>query len=401
MVNSTIIDDLDFLIKEISSITILGEFANEHHLLELGTKDSRFFVRLDGAILYNGPDAERAIALFYSKIATIYADEQKGVDPGFATLREILLSRNQHIQEMLTRLGHSGRSKSLQLLSFSAPPDETQIYKEILTGLRLLESVHYRRSEKEGIECHTCFAYSEGGYCTLLKVPVLAEYVCHLYTPAHEAAEREEFAEVTNQPYEIGELTKGQLSVEDAKRSYEQQSNPPETSAIVAPFPKPNNVTHGSTMADDKDYMVKATDIGLSAKALITYHDDRILLLKDAYSSWWDLPGGHLKNNETIEDGLRREIYEETGLLAFNIEQLFVRQLKLGHPPTPRPIVFFSANAHGKIKYPLNIRMLFGFPILILPNIIWVCISQLFWSLLIGRVPSPFIRMVWVATRWK
>jgi len=36
----------------------------------------------------------------------------------------------------------------------------------------------------------------------------------------------------------------------------------------------------------------------------------------------WDLPGGGLEPHETIMDGLRREIQEETGILSFEIMRL-------------------------------------------------------------------------------
>ena len=60
-------------------------------------------------------------------------------------------------------------------------------------------------------------------------------------------------------------------------------------------------------------------DISTVAKVVIIDNKDRVLLLKrsnymDKFAGEWDLPGGHLKDNESLFDGLEREVKEETGL---------------------------------------------------------------------------------------
>lgn len=74
----------------------------------------------------------------------------------------------------------------------------------------------------------------------------------------------------------------------------------------------------------------------------ILLEDDRILLAKEALRerSRWNLPGGALEMGETVEERLRRELREETGLdmvalddlPAFGLSEKFVRLVRDGFP---------------------------------------------------------------------
>ena len=64
-------------------------------------------------------------------------------------------------------------------------------------------------------------------------------------------------------------------------------------------------------------------DTSIVAKVVLIDQNKRVLLLKRSdyvqkFSGDWDLPGGHLKPDETLEDGLTRETHEETGLYIKN-----------------------------------------------------------------------------------
>jgi len=70
-----------------------------------------------------------------------------------------------------------------------------------------------------------------------------------------------------------------------------------------------------SDKPDDRRYPARPI---LGVGALI-FDGDRILLVergKEPLKGYWSLPGGVLEVGETLEEGLRREVREETGLLV-------------------------------------------------------------------------------------
>lgn len=52
----------------------------------------------------------------------------------------------------------------------------------------------------------------------------------------------------------------------------------------------------------------------VAAKALLTDRSGRVLLVKPAYKSRWDLPGGYVEAHETPTAACVREITEELGI---------------------------------------------------------------------------------------
>lgn len=89
-------------------------------------------------------------------------------------------------------------------------------------------------------------------------------------------------------------------------------------------------------------------DVRLSVKAIIRTPDGHTLVLKDAYSEYWDLPGGHVQDGETLSDALQREVYEETGLTIKGMKEREVRVLTLG--AETKPVVFYDVVAEGEIQ---------------------------------------------------
>ncbi len=93
--------------------------------------------------------------------------------------------------------------------------------------------------------------------------------------------------------------------------------------------------------------MKAARDVDLSVKAVIRNPSGH-LVLKDAYSDWWDIPGGHVGEGETLDKALAREIKEETDLDLVKARMRGVHALKLGD--RIRPVVVYDAVAKGRVR---------------------------------------------------
>ncbi len=62
----------------------------------------------------------------------------------------------------------------------------------------------------------------------------------------------------------------------------------------------------------------------LTVDAIIKVNDNKIVLVKrknPPYKDWWALPGGIVEYGETVEEAVKREVREETGL-EIEIEKL-------------------------------------------------------------------------------
>lgn len=57
------------------------------------------------------------------------------------------------------------------------------------------------------------------------------------------------------------------------------------------------------------------------AVSALLFDEDRVLLAHRRDIDWWNLPGGGMELGETVEEALKREVREETGL-EVELEQL-------------------------------------------------------------------------------
>jgi ADP-ribose pyrophosphatase YjhB (NUDIX family) len=81
----------------------------------------------------------------------------------------------------------------------------------------------------------------------------------------------------------------------------------------------------------------------------------KILIVKQRVTPGraWSLPGGRLENGETLEEGVLREVLEETGLNAKVVKLLYLCDKPDASPPILH-ITFLLERESGKITLPTN-----------------------------------------------
>ncbi|MGO9185722.1 NUDIX hydrolase [Mycobacterium sp.] len=68
----------------------------------------------------------------------------------------------------------------------------------------------------------------------------------------------------------------------------------------------------------------------VSVAGIVVRDDDRVLVIRREDNGQWEAPGGVLELDESFEDGVRREVFEETGLTV-KVERLTGVYKNLNH----------------------------------------------------------------------
>lgn len=109
---------------------------------------------------------------------------------------------------------------------------------------------------------------------------------------------------------------------------------------------KENNFKECESMDEKYLFQIRVTGVLLQ--------NDKLLVVKQKLSNrMWSLPGGKLENGESIEECLRREMFEETGLHTQMEKMLYVCEKKNVSPPVIH-ITFLVTQVGGEITLPTN-----------------------------------------------
>ncbi|GMA61975.1 DNA mismatch repair protein MutT [Alicyclobacillus fastidiosus] len=95
----------------------------------------------------------------------------------------------------------------------------------------------------------------------------------------------------------------------------------------------------------------------MAAAAIVVVNDGQLLLQHRSDNDCWGLPGGSMELGESFEETARRELLEETGLVAGELELLYVHsgrdafyRYPNGHEVYVASVIYTTTEFTGEIK---------------------------------------------------
>ena len=314
-------------------ISELGFFQDNNYTIDLSMRtedgEDSFFVRRNGAVLYAGPDGAKAASQFYSQIAQVHEDDQNGADPDFATLREILEARNQHVKEALSQLGHKDLARSLSNLTFKSIDSEwhdiffsSDATEEIIKGDRV---------EKIGPLAAIGLGAAALGGTVVGGVVDAALNV--------EASDPDETKPKSKAPEVEGldkSVSDNLIYTEDDKTKEVKDLESPSNFDEAASKP---NIIMRQELENTSEYQ--------GVFFFIKNSFEELLLVKRQDAPYWELPGGLKKSDESLRDALKRQI-ALLNLKALKAKQLGSVSMGEGHVSG----MIFAVAVSGQIVLP-------------------------------------------------
>jgi len=300
-------------------VSELGFFQDNNYTIDLSVKtengEDSFFMRRNGAILYAGPDGAKAASQFYSQIAQVHEDDQNGADPDFATLREILEARNQHVKEALQQLGHKDLARSLSNLTFKSIDDA---WHDIFFSSDTTEEI----IKGDKVEKIAPLAALGLGAAAVGSEVVGGIVDAAVSVPAEEDSDKS--------------VSDNLIYTEDDRprdvKNLESPANFDESSS------KPNII-----MRQEHENTSEYRGVFFFIKNSF----EELLFVKRTGAPYWELPGGLKKEDESLRDALKRQI-ALLNLKAQKAKQLGSVSMGEGHVNG----MIFAVSVSGQIVLP-------------------------------------------------
>jgi ADP-ribose pyrophosphatase YjhB (NUDIX family) len=86
----------------------------------------------------------------------------------------------------------------------------------------------------------------------------------------------------------------------------------------------------------------------VGARALVFDVESRVLLVRHTYRPGWHTPGGGVNEGESPLDAVKREVFEETGLVLATEPTLFGVYINRWQGLSDYPILYVVRNQHGE-----------------------------------------------------
>ena len=115
------------------------------------------------------------------------------------------------------------------------------------------------------------------------------------------------------------------------------------------------------------------SDDELTRVVCVSKYKDKYVFSYNKKRKGWEIPGGHIEENETWENAAKREMYEETGATKIKVEPIcvykistfgllcFFEILEMGDLPKEYEMekVMFSDNLPDNLTYPDSFKLYF------------------------------------------
>lgn len=93
----------------------------------------------------------------------------------------------------------------------------------------------------------------------------------------------------------------------------------------------------------------KAYDSLLKFAVIVSKQNNKWVFVKHRERSTYECPGGHRENGEKIEDAARRELWEETGAVSYDLTPVCIYSVESNGEETYGKLYFANIREFGKL----------------------------------------------------